>query len=67
MCGRVFQTYDINQLLHVAGTHLIQNSDKYTPSYNICPGEHLPVIKYIDNPEENNRVVDIMKWGFTPV
>jgi len=66
MCGRVFQTYNMNQLLRIAGTTLIQNSDKHTASYNLSPGEYLPVIKHTKAPEENNRVLDMMKWGYQP-
>lgn len=66
MCGRTFQTYNITQLLRIAGTNLIQNSDKHSSNYNVSPGDYLPVIKHVNNPENNNRVVDLMKWGYQP-
>jgi len=66
MCGRVYQTYNTNQLLRIAGTRLIQNQDKNKSSYNIPPTKYLPAIKHADDSKNNNRVVDIMQWGFQP-
>jgi len=68
MCGRVFQTYDLSQLLRIADTKHFQNSDKYIPSYNIAPTEYLPVIKFShpnnDSSQPKSRVLDIMPWGY---
>jgi len=60
MCGRVYQSYNLNQLLRIAGTKLIKNPQKYEPSYNVAPTNYLATIKQ----DGKNRVLDIAKWGY---
>ena len=45
MCGRLFQTLPLSRLLQIARTKKVNNADKHSSSYNVCPTTHIPVIK----------------------
>lgn len=64
MCGRVFQTYNVNQLLRLAGTNLIRNANRHQVSYNVCPTSYIPAVRHCDDAENNHRELDMMKWGY---
>jgi len=64
MCGRVYNGLNPHQLLRLAGTTLMQNQDRYSTSYNIAPTTYIPAIRHCNNPENKNREVDMLKWGY---
>jgi len=64
MCGRVYQTYNPRQLLRLAGTSLIRNQDKHSTGYNMTPTNYIPAIRHHSSAENNNRELDMIKWGY---
>jgi len=46
MCGRVFQTLNINRLLKAANAMFVTNREKYGGgTYNMCPTNFIPAIR----------------------
>jgi len=64
MCGRVYQRYNVNQLLRLAGTNLINNQNRHTTSSNITPTTYIPAIKHNSSAQNNHRELDMAKWGY---
>ncbi len=64
MCGRVYQTLNVNQLLRAAGTNLARNQNRHQASYNIAPSNYVPAVRHHSSAQSNHRELDIMKWGY---
>jgi hypothetical protein len=45
MCGRIFQTLSLNELMRIANAAHVKNSGKYSGNYNMCPTHYLPAIR----------------------
>ncbi len=61
MCGRKTLTRDIQSIIEEMAIEEWQDSDLYTPSFNIAPTQSAPIM--IDH---MGRKVKSMKWGLIP-
>lgn len=45
MCGRVFQTHNLQRLIQIARTSNVRNGGAYNPSFNAAPTSYLPAVR----------------------
>ncbi|MDP6615273.1 MAG: SOS response-associated peptidase [Candidatus Marinimicrobia bacterium] len=62
MCGRKTLTRDMQSIIEELAIGEWEDSDNYTPSYNIAPAQFSPILIQ----ENDSRIVRPMKWGLIP-
>lgn len=58
MCGRIFQTHDLNRLIRISRAGRVQNSGRFRTHYNMGPKNYLSTvrnIRNISNKQNNNE------------
>ena len=54
MCGRVFQTHDLNRLIRISRAGIVQNSGRFRTHYNMGPKNYLSTVRNIRNMSNKN-------------
>ncbi|SVB00448.1 uncharacterized protein METZ01_LOCUS153302 [marine metagenome] len=61
MCGRKTLTKNMQSIIEELAIDEWENSEDYSPSYNIAPGQTSPIVI-----QKDQRIVKKMKWGLVP-
>lgn len=62
MCGRVFQTHDLNRLIRISRAERINNSGRYRTHYNMGPKNYLSTVRNVrnmSNKEDSNEIKSV--------
>ena len=77
MCGRIFQTHNLQRLIQIARTSIVRNPNLHNPSFNVAPTNYIPAVRQRNCPqshpsneeehmdqERNDLELDFLKWGY---
>lgn len=53
MCGRIFQTHNLQRLIQISRTSNLRNSNLHNPNFNIGPTSYIPAVRQRTLPKNN--------------
>lgn len=79
MCGRIFQTHNLQRLIQIARTSNQRNTNLHNPNFNTGPTSYIPAVRQrrnfegsskkeqeeeISNFDGEDKELDFLKWGY---